>query len=166
MMDRKLIEKYEREMMEMYASVHPTVPAVSQAVEEMDDASSTGGLIVSVTTARGLYPVMGAVVTVFSGEGEQMQTIDSDKSDESGRTKLFILSTPSKSLSESAGATERPYAVYNVSVEADGYVKQEFMNVPVFSGVTSLQNADLLSMSAAGDNTATRVFDEGRAYEL
>lgn len=161
MLDKGLIEKYEKEMMQMYASVRPTVATVSQTVEGADN--STGGIIVNVTTARGLYPVIGAVVTIFSSD---TQVIDSDKSDESGKTKLFILPTPSKALSESAGESERPYAVYNISVEADGYVKQEFMNVPVFSGVTSLQNADLLSVAAAGDNTDTRVFDEGRNYEL
>lgn len=161
MLDKKLIEKYEKEMMQMYATAQTTASDVQYTKENNDD--STGGIIVSVTTARGLYPVVGAVVTVFSG-GEQV--IDSDKSDESGKTKLFVLSTPSKSLSENAGESERPYAVYNISVEADGYVKQEFMNVPVFSGVTSLQNADLFSMTAAGDNTESQVFNEGRDYDL
>lgn len=160
-MDRELIEKYEKEMMEMYASVRTATPTASQSVEKEDDY--TGGIIVSVTTARGLYPIKGAIVTVTADNQEE---VDSSRTDESGKTKLFLLPTPNKALSESAGATERPYSVYNILVEADGYVKQQFNNVPVFSGVTSLQNADLLSMSAAGDNTSTRVFDEGRNYEL
>ncbi len=166
-MDRQLIEKYEKEMMEMYASVHTAAPQLQiSEITSLEDDESSGGLIVSVTTARGLYPVSDAMVTVFSTEEETVRTVDSDKSDMSGKTKTFLLPTPAKSLSESVGAEKRPYAVYDVTVEADGYVKQRFIKIPVFSGVTSLQKADLLSLSAAGGNVGERIIDEGRDYDL
>lgn len=135
-------------------------------MNENNLSSGSGGLLVNVTTLKGLYPVKGAVVTVFSGDVNNMQVIDSRVTDQSGRTSVFVLSAPERSLSETAGASEKPYASYNVSVKADGYIEQINLNVPVFSGVLSLQSVDLLLLAAAGDNLNPRIYDGTVNYEL
>lgn len=135
-------------------------------MNENNLSSSSGGLLVNVTTLKGLYPVKGAVVTVFSGDVNNMQVIDSRVTDQSGRTSVFVLSAPERALSETAGASEKPYASYNVSVKADGYIEQINLNVPVFSGVLSLQSVDLLLLAAAGDNINPRVYDSAINYNL
>ena len=170
-MDKELIEKYSAELMRMYKSANASIPVVTdtrqEALPEENNTQSVGKLIVNVTSLRGLYPVSGASVTVFSGPFEQREEIQTLTTDESGRTKPFVLEAPAKYLSESiSDSNEIPYAQYNILIRADGFVDQINMNVPVFSGVTSLQDADLMLISAAGNRTQPRVFDEARNYNL
>ena len=130
------------------------------------DESPTGGLIVSTTALRRLYPVPSARVTVFTGPYENMEVIDTGVTDESGKRKVFRLETPERSLSQSAGATKKPYALYNVFVQADGYVDTVNTNIPIFEGVTSLQNIDMILRSTAENKEGPRIIDEAESYEL
>jgi hypothetical protein len=41
-----------------------------------------------------------------------------------------------------------PYATYTIEVYATGYYPYEATNVPIFAGVTSLQSAPLIPLSA------------------
>ena len=161
-MDKELIEKYKKEMLEIYNKSSKIIPNVSQSTEENNE----GELIVNVTTLRELYPVKSAKVTVFKGTMDNMEEIDSSFTDESGKTKVFKLKAPNRSLSEKAGEKELPFAEYNILVSADGYVEQAFMNVPVFSGVTSLQNADLTLLASSGNHTGIKITDEKNNFNL
>ena len=163
-MDKNLIEKYKNEMLKMYnkSNKHTAVPAVAQT----SDSSTTGGLLAIVTTVRSLYPVKNAKVTIFSGDPQNMDIIDSALTDDSGRTKLFSLPTPEKNLSLQEDNTLLPYAVYNMQIEADGYVKNIHLNIPVFSGVTSLQQSNLLLTETAGADKGPFIFDESQNYDL
>ena len=125
-----------------------------------------GQLIGIVTSLKGIYPVKGAKVTVFTGNYEDMTVLDSSVTDSSGRTKAFLLSAPAKALSEEAGASQKPYASYNMLVDADGYVDNIHLNIPVFSGVVSLQSSDLMLTETAGENTEPRIFDEAQEFTL
>lgn len=167
-MDRNLIEKYSRELLDIYKKSKQEIKqsAVMTATIGYSENTGRGGLQVIVTTIKGLYPLKGATVTIFKGPYEQMQVIDRALTDESGKTKVFNLEAPPKSLSESAGSQVRPYANYNISISADGFLEQVNMNVPVFDGVVSLQNADLILNSAAGKDGKPRFFDETEDYNL
>ena len=105
------------------------------------DARQTGTLTVVVTTAGGALPVPGAQVTVRSLETDgflrRLQT------DENGRTPTLILETPPVANSLVPGGV-RPYAVYNVIVEKDDFYTSENREVPLFSGVNSVQPVELL----------------------
>lgn len=127
---------------------------------------NTGGLIVNVTALKSIYPIKGAYVEVSVNEGGDRRTVDSSYTDESGKSKLFLLPAPDKSLSENEGSSIRPYAVYDVKISADGFVDHIDLGVSVFAGVISVQNVDMLLTSAAGDNLNPRVFDENPNYEL
>lgn len=124
-----------------------------------------GALLVNVTTLRGTFPIEGAVVTVFTGDYEEEREIAKFVTDNSGRTEKIILDAKNKILSETAG-NGIPYTTYNIYTAADGFVGQYNMNIPVFSGVTSLQNVDLILKSAAGDNTTPRVVEETPKFTL
>ncbi|MBQ8267660.1 MAG: hypothetical protein IJZ21_04670 [Clostridia bacterium] len=127
----------------------------------------TGGMQVNVTTLRRLYPVSGALITVFTGAPTSPTVIETDVTDESGKSGVFNLKTPPKSESQQAeNGGVLPYASYNISVRSDGYVEQIAMNVPVFSGVISVQGIDLLPVSAAGQHTAPQIIQEGNNYNL
>ena len=131
--------------------------------------NSMGGLVVSVTTLRGIRGVPNAKVTVFSGTPENYEIIAEDITDSSGKTKRFPLPTKEKALSEQAdtGALKQvPYSLYNVAVSADGYARQLNLNIPIFAGVTTLQNMDVTSLSAYNNGDAPIVIDEMPKFNL
>lgn len=127
--------------------------------------NQTGGLLGIVTSFRNLYPVENAKVTIFTGDADNKNVIDSDLTDRSGRTKVFTLPAPDKSLSMSPDLSETPYASYNMEVESDGFLKNIHLNIPVFSGITSIQRSDLILSEDRIDKTP-QVFDESQKYNL
>lgn len=163
------ISDYMEKMLEMYKKKQTLVPVAAPPVTDnapVLDADGKGGLVAIVTTVRGLYPVPDARVTVFTGNIEQMQVVDRSTTDQSGKSKLFSLDAPQKSLSLTSGQTATPYASYNMLVEADGFVRNIHLNIPVFSGVTSLQGSDMLLIETAGEDKSGQVFDEREQYDL
>ena len=181
-MREKTPQDYARELLEMYRA-NSTVPTQNtvpleptQATYELPNKTQpipdifedgTGGIVVNVTTLGRLYPVKNALVTVFTGEPNNMTVIETDITDESGKSGVFNLKTPPKSESQQAendGAL--PYANYNISVRSDGYVEQIAMNVPVFSEIISVQSIDLLPVATAGQNTTPQIIQEGNNHNL
>jgi len=159
-MDKQIIEKYKKEMLEMYQRARPVISPI-----ETTENSNTGGLIVSVTSIRGLYPVPDAKVTVFKGSPENRADIDSSMTDESGKSKLFLLPAPDIAYSQNSGSSEPVYTSYNILVEADGFIDEINLNLPIFRGVTSLQNVDLtLRSSTNGENVI--INDQNENYNL
>lgn len=181
-MREKTPQDYARELIEMYranSEQQNAVPINAYEASDTDTAvaslsadetvfeDGTGGLQLNVTTLQRLYPVKGALITVFTGAPDNMTVIETDTTDESGQSRVFNLKTPLKSQSQQYDADgTAAYAKYNVSVRSDGYVEQIAMNVPVFSGVLSVQGIDLLPISAAGGHTSTQIINEGNNYNL
>jgi len=164
-MDEKIIEKYKKQMLEMYKIANKG-EVKTVAAEVTSTAESNGSLFAVVTAVRELYPVPNAKVTLYKGDYNNMQVISSALTDQSGRTPLFTLPTPQKELSLESENTSLPYAVYNMLVEADGYVPNLHLNIPVFSGVTSIQGSNLILKETAGANMNEQIFDESQKYDL
>lgn len=172
-MNNELFEKYKNEMLKMYNSVHKdkAVPVIAEP-EPMPIPTTpppqneqNGRLLGVVTSFNSLYPVENAKVTIFLGEYEDMNVIDTDLTDNSGKTKVFSLPTPDKNLSMAPDLSQRPYAVYNMLVESDGFLKNIHLNIPVFSGITSIQRSDLI-IDADQSDSEPQIFDEGQKYNL
>lgn len=177
-MREKTPQDYANELLKMYRESaieqEETTPIVSENILLQKEnivtprfEDGTGGMQVNVTTLQGLYPVKNALVTVFTGNGSNMTVIETDVTDESGKSGVFNLKTPSAAESQQAeNGGVIPYANYNVSVRSDGYVEQIAMNVPVFSGVISLQGIDLIPIAVAGGHTNPQIIQEGNNYDL
>lgn len=173
-MDKELIEKYKQEMIRMYKKSDKEIFQKPKSVAvltneiktETDSTQSDGNLLAVVTAVRSLYPVPNAKVTVFTGDYNNMKVIDSAFTDPSGRTKVFNLPTPQKSLSLDSENNVIPYAVYNMLVQADGYLDNIHLNIPVFSGVTSIQGSNMILKETAPSNMDAQVFDEAEKYDL
>lgn len=130
----------------------------------MNDQNNTGYgyMIVRVTTARGAIPLEGAIVTVHnydpefeSGRGDIIATY---KTDSSGLTPRFALPAPPRELSMSPG-NGKSYLTYNLSVTKPGYYQQYYTNVPVFEGITAIQNADMIPLPDNGQTDNFTVED-------
>ena len=120
---------------------------------EKGSQSGYGYMIVRVSTARGAIPLEDATVTVYDygpefadGRGD---VIAVKTTNSSGMTDKFTLPAPPRSLSMSPG-NGRSYSTYNVTVSKDGYNQQTYINVPVFEGITAIQNADLIPLAENG----------------
>ncbi len=134
-----------------------------------ENLNATGGLVVSVTTLRGIQGVPDAKVTIFTGTPENYEIISEDTTDSSGKTKRFELPTKQKVLSEQPDTNALkvvPYSLYNVAVSAEGYARQLNLNIPIFAGVTTLQNMDITSLSAYAGGNEPIIEDEMPSFNL
>ena len=174
-MEREIIEKYKEEMLRMYEKTNKgknsnakSVQVASENIQPQPKITpqTNGNLLAVVTTVRTLYPVPNAKVTVFTGDYENMKVVDYAFTDQSGRTKVFALPAPSSALSLDEDNKQLPYAIYNMLVEADGYIDNIHLNIPVFSGVTSIQGSNMLLKETAGANMDVQIFDEAEKYDL
>ena len=66
--------------------------------------------------------------------------------DSSGCIPKFAVPAPELSLSQAPGSKVRPYNIYDVSVSADGFFNARSVDVPVFSGTTSVQNFEMVPL--------------------
>lgn len=121
-----------------------------------------GYMIVRVTTARGAIPLENAIVTVHnydpefeSGRGDVIAVYTTNSS---GLTERFALPAPPRELSMSPG-NGKSYETYNLSVTKSGYYQQYYTNVPVFEGITAIQNADMIPLSDNGQTDNFTVED-------
>ena len=104
-------------------------------------AEHFGFLQVLVRTAGESLPIRGASVLI---EGDTVaRSLTTDKS---GRTEQIPLPAPPASNSLKAGQAA-PFALYRVTVEKEGFYRQVTENVPVFSGVVSLQPVTLIGLA-------------------
>ena len=115
------------------------------------DTDRVGYLIIRATTARGAIPLEGAEVNVYTyspdTEREGGGVIASRITDRSGNTSLIPLPAPPRdnSLTPQSGK-KPPYFAYTVDVRLDGYMAQQYINVPIFEGITAIQEADLIPL--------------------
>ena len=106
---------------------------------------SFGFLIVNARTALGALPVGGAAVHV-TGTDTDLTVL----TDPSGVSEKMRLPAPPVENSLTATPEGLPYATYDVSVSADGYYTALSRAVPVFPGIVSVQNVNLIPVAGYG----------------
>ncbi len=118
-----------------------------------DGYSEVGYLIVSVFTARGAIPIDDALVTITYASPGAVSPHAVLSTNNSGRTPKIELPTPPRDLSlapNGTGATAPlPYALYNIEVVKEGFYAVKYVGVKIFSGITAIQNTDLVPVSEA-----------------
>ena len=112
----------------------------------MESTQNNGYLIVNVVTARGAIPVAGAKVTVYDNASDANPPVAVIYTDSAGKSEKLELPAPSRSLSEQPGNV-RPYATYLIEVDKEGYCPVTKNDVPIFTGVTSIQPVDLMPLA-------------------
>ena len=112
----------------------------------MESTQNNGYLIVNVVTARGAIPVAGAKVTVYANTSDANPPVAVIYTDSAGKSEKLELPAPSRSLSEQPGKV-KPYATYLIEVDKEGYYPVTKNDVPIFTGVTSIQPVDLIPLA-------------------
>ena len=164
-MDISQFDKYIEEMKKMSRKAN-AIPVQNAVSEPTPDMSGQGFLMVNVTSARSIYPVKNALVTIFKGDVTNMEKLFEDYTDESGKTRLFSLPAPPISTAQSADSTEIPFATYNILTQAEGFTDTINYNAAVFDKVTSIQNVNLLPRTIANKGDDTIIINEYDSYEL
>lgn len=106
---------------------------------------SIGYLKVKVSTARGAIPLEGATVRVRAEGFGDTGAVYSLETDSSGLTDILPLPAPPRSLSQEPNGSI-PYSLWEISVFCDGFISAIFSGVPVYTGITSVQNANLVPL--------------------
>ncbi len=124
-----------------------------------------GYLIIHTTTARGAIPLEGVQVDVYELTPEKGDILLSTVTGRDGNTDPIPLPAPprSDSLAPSTDG-HKPFSTYLVDVRPDGYFAQQYINVPIFDGITAVQPADLIPLSENG-RTDSRSPDNERFFE-
>jgi len=128
----------------------------------------TGFLEVFVTTAYGGMPIVGAKVTVFSGDNILYELV----TDESGLTETVPLEAPAKELTLDPNFDGVPYSVCDVKVEAENYATVTTRNVEILDTETSILPVYMLPALNEGEDIErvipphNLVSDEARSMEI
>ncbi len=122
----------------------------SGASEYIPPYSGKGGIVVQVYIARQALPLENVKVTIKSLENAPADVNEVRYTDSSGKTEKIFLPAPDMHFSMQAQEEVRPYAVYGVTAELDGYyVEPEFgsdgvIAALVFDNVCSIQNVEMI----------------------
>ena len=130
------------------------------------NSDTIGFLTVKVTTANGAIPIENAAVHISGYDPKDEGTDTGDaiyslRTDLSGRTDTVALNTKDAVLSNTPGNIT-PFSTYNITVTADGYYESEKINVPIFQGITSIQNVELIPLSEFADPYSATPNEAGR----
>lgn len=105
-----------------------------------------GVIVVNVRAGDQADPIENAVVHISSiNDGNRFYNA-TGVTDNSGTTQRFIVPTPSLSYSQTPDSRVRPYALYDISVTAKGFFNARSVDVPVFEGITSVQNFSMVPL--------------------
>jgi len=104
-----------------------------------------GKITVHVTAADSAVPINDATVAfrIMNDGGTAVFAVL--QTDKSGETETLDIPTPSVELSLSPSPASKPYTSMIVEVSAPGFYSTANVNIPVFEGVTSVQNVNLIA---------------------
>ncbi|MDE6538729.1 MAG: carboxypeptidase regulatory-like domain-containing protein [Ruminococcus sp.] len=140
-------------------------PEVSTPGNEFnsDIGTSTGYILVNTRTGENSSPVEGALIMITAISDGRREMIASGLTDESGVSPKFSVPAPDLIHSQSPDALKRPYSLYDISVTAKGFFNARSVDVPVFSGITSVQTFGMIPvplMMKQNDETVTYINQE------
>lgn len=123
-----------------------TAPPIYANEDSLGGAA--GYILVNVRTADEASPVEGAEVLVTAVVDGARMIIASGITDPSGTTRKMEVPVPDVEHSLRPGSPERPYNLFDVSVSAEGFFNARSVDVPVFAGITSVQNFSMIPVPA------------------
>lgn len=130
----------------------------------MNEEKTVGYLIVKVSTASGAIPVEKATVIIQGNEDYNKDLLISLTTNSDGLTDRIPLPAPARILSEAPDPSSKPYSTYNIDVYKEGYYPQHYNSVPIFEGITAVQNARIIPSAEFDVNgpyyTQSQIFDE------
>ena len=150
----------------------PQTPPASPTIPDRPTGEMTGQgkLVFRISTASGAIPLEGAQVTLrkfrSASDGNSGEVVAVLYSGPDGKTEIVTLPAPSRSFSlePARDGAPVPYALYDADVNLDSFFSQSYIRIPVFDGITSIQNASLVPLPENGYSQGLRP-DSEKFYE-
>ena len=121
--------------------------------------SEHGFLKVEVRTGENGIPVSGAAVSVTKKNGKEEDIMFTGITDESGSVPIIELPAPPMGTGNTPESFEH-YETYMVSAYSNGFYREVSENVPVFSGITSIQRFNLIPEPFNYDDMGRSIVNE------
>ncbi len=131
--------------------------------------SESGSLKVETYAADRSFGVGSARVMVFIELPGGNVAVFDGITDNDGSTESIRLPAPPRELSQTpqtGNNPKLPYSTYSIYVEHPDYVRSVFTNVPVFSGVESIQPVRMLAKVEGVNEPEPIVVNEGSNFAL
>lgn len=119
-------------------SLQPIDNELQSYEEFMAENTRTGELRVQAESGRRAFPVPGAQVTVSKNFTDGMRIFATGVTDENGILEGIFLPAPSRTISQAPSDTV-PYSAYQITVTHPGFQGEQFIQVPIFDGIKSIQ---------------------------
>lgn len=134
----------------------------SEPVSVAGLGNSTGFILVNVRTGQESTPIVGASVVITTINDGNRLLIASGISDISGTILKIEVPAPDKRFSQIPDTEVRPYSLFDISVKAQGFFNARSIDVPVFSGITSIQNFNMvpLPLNAKSDEDTLTYYNK------
>ncbi len=112
-----------------------------------------GYITVNVRTAGGALPVEGALITVKSVDGEGGTVVAVMLTDSAGTSDVVALPAPPRENSLTPG-NGPVCSFYTIDTDRDGYYHVVNESVPVYDGVTAIQQVLLVPVAGGRSDLA------------
>lgn len=126
---------------------------ITQPVPDDILGSQFGTIIVNVRTGNESSPIVNASVVVTAIIDGRRLFITAGQTDISGNLTSLEVPAPDARYSQSPDPSVRPYSLFDISVKANGFFDARSVDVPVFAGVTSIQNFNMIPLPLGSKST-------------
>ena len=126
--------------------------------------AGAGYLIVQVTTANTAIPLAGATVRISRDDAKRPEILYNLISGSDGRTERVRLEAPPRKGSLSP-SDDRAFGSYNIEVSLSGYEGANYLHIPIYDGITAIQQANLVPLPENGYPDGFTM-DGPRQYEI
>lgn len=135
----------------------------------LDENTESGSLKVETYAADRSFGVGSARVMVFLELPDGNVAVFDGLTDNDGATESITLPAPPREISQqpqSGDNPKLPYSTYSIYVEHPDFVRSVFTNVPIFSGVESIQPVRMLAKAEGIAEPEPIVVNEGSNFAL
>ncbi|MGN0612916.1 MAG: hypothetical protein ACI4JB_03370 [Porcipelethomonas sp.] len=143
----------------------PELPEFIKANAPAENNDSFGYLKVSVKTGNGGLPLAGSLVTVSEIKDGKENIIKIMNTDSSGATEILKLPAPKNYLGNTPQGYEQ-FSKYNISAYNKGYFRETSVDAPIFDGITSIQNFNLIPEPFEYDSGDNVIVDSNQEPEV
>lgn len=114
-----------------------------------------GTLKIKTTLVQDVIPVAGVSYAIKDKNGE---VLFNGITNENGESLVYTLDALPRELSLTPNpAGQRPYAVYDIYISKPGFATLNFIDVPVFEGIDSIQQVEMVPVLEGTDEENTIV---------
>lgn len=142
-----------------------TAPEFDSYEDFIKGNPQSGSLKFQIYAADMAFPVQSARVTVVLELKNESREIFDGLTDINGIIDSITLPAPDKDNSQSPQQSSAlPYSSYTAYIEHPEFVRIKITNIPIFSGIKTIQNTEMVPLVGAGTEPARIEENDGEAF--